>query len=182
MTTTEAIQIASVINAIIQTILIIGGIVIAWRYFLHLAPRIDLRLSPRWISGIPNICILTIEITNTSKVKISKEHLLFQALFYPASRIESLNEWVPFNTMSIPEEHMQDEWRNPKAICTTSTIFYPGETTKVDYPIVFPGGAFVGHVGVQLHAKFSFWERVLSTRFKPNEQWTTTIFISPPHE
>jgi hypothetical protein len=66
------------------------------------------------------------------------------------------------------------------SVCRTSESLLPGETITVEYPVVFPERASVGHVGLQFQAELSLWESMLSTLFKRNEQWTSTMFIWPP--
>jgi len=155
-------------------ILTLGGLLVAWHYFFPLAPKIALQLSPRWMDGNPKIGILTLKVTNTSKVRIRKKRLSLQILFYPVARMENLGEWVPF------KDDYTSEWRPPKKICTTTKYIYPGETMTVDYPIIFPDLALIAHVGLQFRAKLSLPQRILCNYwFRPQEQWTTTMFVWP---
>jgi hypothetical protein len=164
---------------ILQVIIYLGGIFLAWRFFMHFSPRIELQLSPQWIPANENICILKIKVTDISKIRVRKRKVHLQVLFHPLAQIGSLSEWVPFRKKDIRPGEEPESWSEPTKVLSSTKVFFPGEATTVDYPIVFPKGLFVAHVGLQLCAKLNFWERILSTT-KRQEQWTTTIFIWPP--
>jgi hypothetical protein len=102
-----------VIKDVLHVVLVLGGIFVACRFYLHLAPRIDLQLSPRWMGGYQGICVLTIKLTNNSKVRIRKKDVRLQILFYPMSRMPNLSEWVPFSKDAVLCGQEPGEWREP---------------------------------------------------------------------
>ena len=155
----------------------LGAIFVAWWYRFFLAPKIKLELSHRWMGGNPGIGILTIKATNTSNVRIRKNSLRLQVLFYSVARMKNLGEWVPF------KNDYSSEWSAPQKICTTTKYVYPGDTITVDHPILFPENQCVGHVGLQFRTKLSLLQSILFNYWpKRKEQWTTTIFVWPEHQ
>jgi hypothetical protein len=149
-------QVIGVIKDLLQILLIIGGSVVAWLYFFVLAPQIRLQLSHRWMDGNATVGVLTIQVTNTSKVRIRKDSLRLQMLFYPIARMATLTDWVPFSKDSTVES--TDRWRNPQEICEQTKYVYPGETMTVEHPLVFEDCHSVGHVGLQFRAELNAFE------------------------
>lgn len=168
----------AIIASLIGIISALAVWALAWLLYGNLAPHVDLQLLSRPLEG-SKTCILTIRVTNTSKVRVYKKSLVLLVRFYKKpDDIEALTEWVEFGEKCTHGEPEGE--RRSFVIMDKSEVFYPGGTASVDFPVTFPEKASFAHVGLQVELRPFSWIGAKARGAKQNERWTTTMFVWAP--
>lgn len=148
---------------ILQIVFLAGGLLVAVFLFLQLAPRVRLGISARWPCPDSPVCILTLTVSNESRVRIRTKEALLQVTLHPAAEIADLTEWVEFSKAT--------------PIWTSSRYLYPGETVSVERPLLLSDLSTIAHVGIKYRALLSPFGKLVSLLREPQVDWTTTVFI-----
>ena len=156
------------IITLIKDILIIIGLFIGGflsiKLYLQFAPDIIFRITPVWSTLTPDIVVLKIEIENRSKVKLTKEKIIFKIISHNKSALSELKEWVQIDD-------------NVEEICKTTRIFYPGSILRIDRLYKCKGDEILQGI-IRFEAKFSKFEKLLGDIKGKKETWTNTFIIA----
>lgn len=157
-------QIITLIKDILLIIGIIIGVFLSIKLYLHFAPDIVFRITPTWSTATPDIVVLKIEIENKSKVKLTKEKILFKLTSLKKSDFKELKEWVLIDDKA-------------EEICHSTRIFYPGSILRIDRLYRCKDDEIFQGL-IQFEAKFSKFERFLGNIKGNKETWTNTFILT----
>jgi hypothetical protein len=153
---------------LIKDILVILGLLLGGflsiKLYLRFAPDIIFRITPFWSNVTPDIVVLKIEIENKSKVKLTKEKIIFKIISHNRSTLTELNEWIEIDG-------------NAEVICETTRIFYPGAILRIDRLYRCNDDEILQGL-IQFEARFSKFEKILGDIKGTKETWTNTFIIA----
>jgi hypothetical protein len=95
---------------------VVVAIVAVWvhRRFM---PLVELRVTPRWDSKVPDVLIVTLEVENKSLLMVSRLESKFQILEHPLPTSPGfMPDFVPFEEAQlkhIPKEWQPLQWHEP---------------------------------------------------------------------
>ncbi|TET74520.1 MAG: hypothetical protein E3J56_02235 [Candidatus Aminicenantes bacterium] len=169
----EVISLARDIVIIVAMLLSAG---LAVFVFVQFAPKLQLRIIPRWADETKGFLILEFELENNSRIRVHKQKIQLQILEHEVPVHGSLSEWVPFDKEAILPQEQPKEWHDPIEILRSTKYLNPGEMQSVERLCYCPQDSIL-HVGLQAKAKLGALGRLAAWLRSWNEQWTSTIIV-----
>lgn len=150
-------------------------------FYRQLSPNLQIKITPIWIDKDDGILCIRADVKNISKVRIYKDHALFQLLEYDFSQIPNLSEFLPFTKKRNDERVEQPiEWRDAVKILEDTKHISPDEEIIVErIARIKNHKEVIVHVGVQLRAR-GRWE-VTNRYLGWGDRWTRARYVFPPH-
>ena len=169
---TEVISLARDIALIVAMLL---GAWLAVFVYVQFAPKLQLRILPRWVDETKGLLILKLEVENNSRIRVPKQKIQLQILEHEVPAHGCLSEWVPFDEEAVLLQEKPKEWHDPIEIFQSTEYLNPGETVSVERLCHCPQDSIL-HVGLQAKAKLGALGRLAAWFRSWNDQWTSTIW------
>ncbi len=160
--------------ALIVAMLLSAGL--ALFVFVQFAPKLQLRIIPRWADETKGFLILKLEVENNSGIRVRKQKIQLQILEHEVPAHGCLSEWVPFDKKAILPQEQPKEWQDSIEIFRSTGYLNPGEMLSVERLCHCPQDSIL-HVGLQAKATLGALGRLPAWFRFWNEQWTSTIIV-----